>query len=297
MSLLTGQRLPDALPEPGGSQFLSLEDSSRLALPLRVHALPERARVRDILQKIHGDWHAAWCDSEVSGGIDSGVRIEDVAPARPGGGSDEAMPSIYNLLFGTLGAGAEMGGSRPGAKGPLAAGVAQRAWEAWLSSVHGAIGRLPAVQGESLAAAGTRVAPPWPWAGGLDAVFSFGPAEWRLQISSAEVDFLLGSARPDISAAPSLSCGALFPLKTALSQRSLTVRVELQPLVLSLGQLQSLAVGDIVVLSHPLDLPARLNVDAGEIIVSPGETQPAPLCQAWLGQSDGNMAVELHPNP
>jgi hypothetical protein len=131
----------------------------------------------------------------------------------------------------------------------------------------------------------------------LDAVFSFGSTEWRLRLSAVEVDFVAGAVSAEFSSTASLPCGVLSPLKEALSQRSLTVRVELQPLVLSLGQLQSLTVGDIVVLSHPLDMPAQLNVDAGEIIVSAGETQPEPLCRAWLGQSDGNIAVELHPNP
>lgn len=297
MSSLIGKRLPSHLLKPGGSQFLSLEDSSRFAQPLRVHAPRERERVQGVLEKIHADWHAAWFDAEVSAGIHSAVRIEDATPTRPGTGDEEVMPSMYSLLFGSVSAGAESAGLRSGGKGPLAIDVAQRAWESWRSSVYGAIGRLPAMHGESLAAAATCEAPPWPWAGGLDAVFSFGSTEWRLQLSAVEVDFVAGAASAEFSSTPSLPCGVLSPLKEALSQRSLTVRVELQPLVLSLGQLQSLTVGDIVVLSHPLDTPAQLNVDAGEIIVSAGETQPEPLCRAWLGQSGGNIAVELHPNP
>lgn len=296
MNSLTGKRLPSPLLKPGGSQLLPLEDSSGLAQPLRVHAPRERELVQGVLEKIHADWRAAWFDADVSGGINSAVRIEDATPTRPGTGDDDVMPSMYSMLFVSVGAGAESAG-RPGGKGPLAIDVAQRAWEAWRSSVYGAIGRLPAMQGESLATAATREAHPWPWAGGLDAVFSFGSTEWRLLLSAVEVDFVAGAASAEFSSTPSLPCGVLSPLKEALSQRSLTVRVELQPLVLSLGQLQSLTVGDIVVLSHPLDMPAQLNVDASEIIVSAGETQPEPLCRAWLGQSDGNIAVELHPNP
>jgi hypothetical protein len=292
VSLLTGKRLQASPPESGGSPFLSLEDSSTLALPLRVHALRERESVRGILQKIHGEWLAAWSDAVVSGGIDSTVRMEDATPVRPENGGDDPMSWMYCLLFGGSAAEVEIG-----EKGPIALGVAQRAWEAWLSSIYRSIGRPLAVQGGSSAAVPVREAPPWPWAGGLDAVFSFGSIEWRLQLSAAEVEFVLGSARIELGPAPSLFCGALVPLTDALSQCELTVNVELQPLVLSLGQLQSLAVGDIVVLSHPLDMPAQLNVDAGEMIVPTGEAQPEPLCQAWLGKSDGNMAVELHPNP
>ncbi|KQO35431.1 hypothetical protein ASF19_23820 [Acidovorax sp. Leaf84] len=69
----------------------------------------------------------------------------------------------------------------------------------------------------------------------------------------------------------------------------------MQSLTLSLGQLQSLGVGDIVILSHSLDLPAQLKIDSNEVLGSLKEAQPLPLCQAWLGQLQGNMAVELHP--
>ncbi|MNY57134.1 Surface presentation of antigens (SPOA) [compost metagenome] len=51
---------------------------------------------------------------------------------------------------------------------------------------------------------------------------------------------------------------------------------------LNLGQLQGLRIDDVVPLAHRLDTPAR--------VVGP---DGAPVCEGWLGQSNGRIAIEL----
>ncbi|MET3513398.1 hypothetical protein ABIC63_001165 [Pseudacidovorax sp. 1753] len=74
-------------------------------------------------------------------------------------------------------------------------------------------------------------------------------------------------------------------LDAVLADRQVELRVMLDGVQLNLGQLQGLSVGDVVPLDHSLDVPAHV-VDLDGTAV----------CEAWLGQSAGRMAVELVPS-
>lgn len=74
----------------------------------------------------------------------------------------------------------------------------------------------------------------------------------------------------------------LVELRDALAGRSLTLRVELSPCELDLGSLQTLRVGDIIPLPHPLEEPLRVSTAAG-----------SPFCAGFLGRRGGSKALEL----
>lgn len=296
MISVTGERLAEPLQEFPGSRLLSLEDSSRLAKALRARSVRDREHVRSVLQEIHSNWLAEWCGVESSGLSDSSVRIEEVTSEYPEhGDADVAM--VFNLLFGSSFVESEIGAFRVGEKRVIAIDVASKAWRAWIADINRALDRKSLHQADGPTTASVSEDSPLGWSGALEVVFCFGSSEWRLRLTAAEVDFVVGAKEPSAATLTGAHIGALVPLKDALCLRSLTVSVELQPLTLTLGQLESLAVGDVVVLSHSLDLPAQLKVDTADLFVFPGEDQPPPLCQAWLGQLHGNMAVELHPAP
>ena len=79
---------------------------------------------------------------------------------------------------------------------------------------------------------------------------------------------------------------ALIPLTTALSSQPMEVKAHFTPVLLTLGQIQGLQIGDVIPLAQRLDEPTelRLQIDAA---------QTYPLCAAWLGQRNGRMAAEL----
>ncbi|SFD93391.1 Type III flagellar switch regulator (C-ring) FliN C-term [Paracidovorax konjaci] len=85
----------------------------------------------------------------------------------------------------------------------------------------------------------------------------------------------------------------MVPLNHAIASQRLTVHVHLQPVSLTLAQLQSLSVGDVVTLDHCLSDPASLHLVLGARASHSTVAANQPLCTAWLGQVDGHMAVEL----
>lgn len=80
--------------------------------------------------------------------------------------------------------------------------------------------------------------------------------------------------------------GALTSPATALADRTVRFRVVLDPVPVTLGALQALRPGDVLTLTHSLDLPLRLEQ-------STEACEPRLLCQAWLGARGDKRAVEL----
>ncbi|MCJ0764535.1 FliM/FliN family flagellar motor switch protein [Variovorax terrae] len=74
----------------------------------------------------------------------------------------------------------------------------------------------------------------------------------------------------------------LVEITQALSGQPIKLRVELDSINLSLGQLETLQVGDIIPLSHQLDRPLHVMDTVGR-----------PVCAAWLGQQQDCLALEL----
>jgi hypothetical protein len=76
------------------------------------------------------------------------------------------------------------------------------------------------------------------------------------------------------------------PLLEALRAQPIHLHVGLRSVALSLGQLESLALGDVVVLPHALEEPVRVTGPSGE-----------DLCVAYLVRKDERRAVELLREP
>lgn len=74
----------------------------------------------------------------------------------------------------------------------------------------------------------------------------------------------------------------LVPLSQALSDRKLSLQVELSSCELDFGSLQSLCIGDIVPLPHSLDAPLMVSTAQG-----------AQVCAGFLGRQAGFKAIEL----
>ncbi len=77
---------------------------------------------------------------------------------------------------------------------------------------------------------------------------------------------------------------ALSPIREAVGDAVVSLGAQLRPVELTLGQIGSLQVGDVVVLPHALDLPLQVVNGSG-----------AMLCEAYLGCGDACRALELLP--
>ncbi|MDB5874608.1 MAG: hypothetical protein JWQ07_4050 [Ramlibacter sp.] len=84
-----------------------------------------------------------------------------------------------------------------------------------------------------------------------------------------------------VASAPSVKGADLISLNQAIAQRGLTLKVQLAPCELDIGTLESLQVGDVVPLAHPLESPLRVSVNG------------APVCAAYLGRRGEHKAIEL----
>lgn len=84
--------------------------------------------------------------------------------------------------------------------------------------------------------------------------------------------------------AAALARPALTPLTFAAQSHIVDLQARLRGVELSIGQLKSLQVGDVVVLPHSLEEPLQIVTPAGETI-----------CQAYLGSDQGHRAIEVLP--
>lgn len=157
------------------------------------------------------------------------------------------------------------------AAGSLAQELAQQAAQALPSALAAALGgRLGHGDGAALDAACWR-----PWSGAVHATCrSAGVELCSLLIWPQE--------QPEVPLASTR--GALVSLSTALADHPQRVRATLHEVPLRLGDLMGLSLGDVLVTSHALTQPLR--VDA----VS--DTRKTYF-SAHLGQHDGRMAVTL----
>lgn len=76
-----------------------------------------------------------------------------------------------------------------------------------------------------------------------------------------------------------------IPIAAAIAARTTALGVELAPVVVDLGTLQSLRVGDVLTLPQRLEQPLQLR--------APGD--PRLVCLGYLGARDGHRAIELLP--
>lgn len=293
------------------SPLLDLSESMRKARPLRSWQADQREELRLRLAALHRAWSDEWLPARPDSLMEPQIHVdqfgstmdmtsEDTAcwafagteyrePANlpsfesaPAAGQDAplaALRAIASRMFAF-----DVGGWAVSAQGPakIAAVVARAAWTDWLRRIEVLLAgfSLEPQQSEGSRAASSLSDPwsgalsvRWPWCGGI----------WQLGLPHGAVVALLGSesaAKPP----PQSSANALpkEPLDQALASRRVTLRVMLEGTELNLGQLQELRVDDVVPLEHLLDAPAQVvGADGGRV------------CDGWLGQSDGRMAIEL----
>ncbi|OWQ46378.1 hypothetical protein CDL60_12900 [Roseateles noduli] len=124
------------------------------------------------------------------------------------------------------------------------------------------------------------------WSGSVIARLDLRGAEtltlWLLLDGDSAATLLRDLPRPGAAA-------ALPPLQStvtaAIAAHTAALRVELAPVVIDLGTLQSLRVGDVLPLPHRLERPLELR--------APDDARIA--CLGYLGARDGHRAVELLP--
>jgi len=128
----------------------------------------------------------------------------------------------------------------------------------------------------------------WPrpdeFSGVLLAGFHVAGLQWTVALEAASVDAILansGEKKPDAPLKP-WKPADLVRVDAALGQRTLALDAYLRPCTLSLGALQSLRIGDVIALEHPLDQPAQVFSESRE-----------KVAHAWMTQTHGFKSLEL----
>lgn len=162
----------------------------------------------------------------------------------------------------------------------MASQLAQQAWCALQEAWRGVCGIAPvALSDEAMAALAGRRA----WSGAVVLGFDDWVLDFQLYLNAACAAALMHT--PPRVQIPAFSQPPVTDFFDALQDASLLLRVALSDVEIDIGSLQSLALGDVIRLPHLLE--AALNVHVGDDIV----------CAAYLGQRQGQRAVELQRSP
>lgn len=162
----------------------------------------------------------------------------------------------------------------------VAESVSLEAWDDWQSRLTKCLG----VSFEQITANSTlRTA----WYGFLVVSLPWWEGQLTITLSPSVVRMLLDDFPETTSTIePSITSLPLVPLHKALVNATAVLHVELAATSLTLGQLQSLRIGDVVPLAHRLDDPLTVWLH------TPGDTAQ-PLCTGWLGRRNQRTAIEL----
>lgn len=126
-----------------------------------------------------------------------------------------------------------------------------------------------------------------PWSGAVVAQLTTAGATLQPLVVHLGPAVATGHCPAD-AARPQVARSALTPVSEALGHRGVTLDVHLARAEVELGMLQSLRLGDVVVLSHALDRPASVRWSA----CAQADEAP-PLFDAHLGRRGARKAVEL----
>lgn len=181
--------------------------------------------------------------------------------------------------------------SSPGARGAtaadgsgMAAALTRAAWADWLQRLGVFLGDLPLQAGADVDQAGAAPVAR-PWSGALHIRASWCGGEWTLALPWDAVAAVLGEEAPASrgrDSTPQAGDQSKVRLDLALADRRVALRVMLEGVQLNLGQIQGLRVGDVIPLAHRLDA-------AAQVVSADGQR----VCDGWLGQSEGRLAIEL----
>lgn len=272
-------------PAPPASAFTERPD----AQPLLAWSTAQQRCLQDLLHKLLIDWQTAWSTggavADVTIGIPATGSEERVLWSLEGVPAQQAEATARRALEATL-FGSEVHAPAPvGAAPVIALEVAQAAWSDWQQRLQAALGTSPALSTDDLPDShGTGTVAPI-WSGALCAKLPWCGTSWSLQLPGPVVQRLLRSAGAAASAPSGAAVSSpLVDLASALHAQALTLHARLSDVTLTLGELEQLAIGDVVRLPQRLDAPLQLMGPRDE-----------PLCEAWLGQQSGRVALELAP--
>lgn len=267
---------------PDSSSAFAIRSDAR---PLRAWSAQQQRRLQEVLQQTLLEWQTAWAlapagaaaasveleaqaasdSDQVLWHLESSVGADQTATPR---GQVDPLSILGEQLFGL-----RASPPAPAGVGPtIALNVVGAAWADWLQRLSAALA-APVVAHTSTdndAAASI-------WTGALQARMTWCSQTFCLLLPGVVLAHLLPAAP-----VPASPVNPLTRLDDALHGESLNLQVRLDDVTLTLGELEHLQSGDLVLLSHRLDAPLHL--------VGPHNQA---LCSAWLGQRDGRVAVEL----
>ncbi|WP_433694707.1 FliM/FliN family flagellar motor switch protein [Herbaspirillum seropedicae] len=116
-----------------------------------------------------------------------------------------------------------------------------------------------------------------PWSGAVHLDLNIEHVFIRLHIGPRRVESLAA-----VKTEKNYERVTLVPLQDALEGRLTKLRVELNNVELTLGQLQALREGDVLILPHLLTQALLVSTSQGQVV-----------CAAYLGQAHGNKAIEF----
>lgn len=248
------------------------------------HATPLRwwsaAKLRELAHAIEPGWHAFLDDWGL--GMDRALlcRPAHALPDRMDAGWTRfAAHGSHSAWLHDMGSvrtrlATRLFGTRSLAVESMAQETADACWSAALDAVRRALKLPPSTEDRAPEAGLLR-----PWSGAVCLELPCGDAYVNVLVNAPAVGALLA---PAVASAARRGATSMEPLLQAMSDRSMTLKVELRAFELGLGDLQDLQLGDIVPLQHALDRPLRVCLADG-----------TPICDGYLGQRDGCKAIEL----
>lgn len=245
--------------------FATAEQEQR-AQPLRAWTSAQLDAVRVSARRVLQDWSTTWSMDRTTGRV---LIVEHEPQRRP---STEALQrALQNALFAPTTHSPSLGDGAA-----IARRVGTQVWDDWRA-------RVLAWAGLDLVGDVERIKPfvkPQAWSGDVLLQLHWCGMDWPLCLPGEAVARL---APPCVVPEPPRV--AQVNLGEALEEHVLEAHVTLAPVTLRLGDLATLAIGDVVTLPHTLDQPLHLTVQDGQ----------TPLCSGWLGQRHGLKALELTP--
>lgn len=194
-------------------------------------------------------------------------------------GSVALLDAVQTLLFGGCGAANGLSKSAAGA-----------AWTDWCHRLARQCGMTGSVQQE-VAIADERQALPdlftHRWTGAVLLRLAIGEQVLWLALDADAVDGWLKASGFEQALPASGGTAPLTPLPVALRDAAVDVRVELRTVDVALGDLMTLALGDVIQTQHAIDSPMQI------LVGTTGGASATPLCHAYLGMRDGARAVVL----
>lgn len=173
------------------------------------------------------------------------------------------------------------------ARPPLAAELAQAAWDAWWARLAECLGDVDTSCDKVHFEFSDRSPALRPWSGALGVRLNwYGHILCFVLGEAAATRFLHVQTLPSASAVRQTvkrtTPHGVVPVFEALSHHTIRLSVQLQPAELALRTLTTLRIGDVVRIPHLLETPLLVKTSDGKL-----------LCEGFLGKIENLRAVEL----